>query len=428
VRVDSEINNDCLGFGDHITLNVEALPFANLVTIERQCDDDGDGFFPFDVSNVEPTVLNGQANVTVNYFDGNGIPLPSPLPNPFLTTSQTITIQVSNNNTQAPDGPCYDETTLEFIVDVSPVAYPVTIAPGCDDESNDGIYDFDTSTIEATILGSNQPGMEVHYIDQSGYELDNPLPNPFTTATQSISVEVINPLNTTCIATSTIDFIVNPLPDFDVITPQIICITDPVSTITLEVSQENPLENLDYNWTNANGNSISTSKTYDVSEPGTYYVTLTKTDGTLCSRTKSILVTPSAVANITQDDIIVEDDTDNNTITILTDNLGIGDYEFALDDGNGGIGFYQDEPFFNYVEAGIHTVFIQDKNNCGISQIDVSVIGFPKFITPNNDGFNDKWNVIGIDTNKYPTAKIYIFDRFGKLITVIDSDSEGWDG
>ncbi|MBG7631072.1 MAG: T9SS type B sorting domain-containing protein, partial [Bacteroidetes bacterium] len=342
---------------------------------------------------------------------------------PFLTTSQTITIQVSNNNTQAPDGPCYDETTLEFIVDVSPVAYPVTIAPACDDESNDGIYDFDTTTIQSAILGG-QTGMEVHYYDQLGNELSSPLPNPFTTVTKTISVQVINPLNITCEASSTIDFIVIPLPDFDVITPQIICITDPVSTITLEVSQENPQEILDYEWKNSSGSLLSTDKSYNASNPGTYFVTLTKTDGTLCTRTKEIVVDPSIIASITQDDIIVEDDTDNNTITIITDNLGVGDYEFAIDESFS----FQDEPFFDYVEAGIHTIFVQDKNNCGVSQIDVSVIGFPKFITPNNDGFNDKWNVIGIDTNKYPTAKIYIFDRFGKLITVIDSDSEGWDG
>ena len=49
IRVDSELNNDCLGFGDHVTLTVEELPFANPVTIERQCDDDDDGMYPFDI-------------------------------------------------------------------------------------------------------------------------------------------------------------------------------------------------------------------------------------------------------------------------------------------------------------------------------------------------------------------------------------------
>ncbi|MFK5957805.1 MAG: CUB protein, partial [Lutibacter sp.] len=50
IRVDSELDNDCLGFGAHITLHVEPLPIANSVTISRQCDDDFDGFFNFDVA------------------------------------------------------------------------------------------------------------------------------------------------------------------------------------------------------------------------------------------------------------------------------------------------------------------------------------------------------------------------------------------
>jgi len=425
VRVDSEINNDCLGFGDHITLNVEALPIANAVTIKRQCDDDADGMFPFDISTIESTVLNGQTNVTVTYIDEGGNLLPSPLPNPFLTNSQTITIRVTNNSSLSPDGPCYDETTLEFIVDKSPIVYPVTVPPACDDDSNDGIYGFDTSSIQSTILG-NQAGMEVHYYDELSNELPSPLPNPFTIATQTISVEVINPLNTTCVASSTIDFIVNPLPDFEVETPRTICITDSAPMITLIVDQDDPQEILDYEWTNnPNGSILSTNKLYTVSNPGTYYVTLTKTDGTLCSRTREIVVDPSANATITLNDIIVKDDTDNNTITILTDNLGIGTYEFAIDEPFS----YQYEPFFDYVEAGIHTIYVNDTNGCGPpTSLNVSVIGFPKFITPNNDGSNDYWNVTGLDSNNYPIAKIYIFDRFGKLITIITPDSEGWDG
>ena len=423
VRVDSEIDNDCLGFGAHITLNVEALPFAKQVTIERQCDDDADGQFPFDTSLIESTVIGNQTNVTVSYFDQFGNQLPSPLPNPFLTTSQTIAIRVTNNATLAPDGPCYAETTLTFTVDQSPVAYPITIAPVCDDESGDGIYNFDTSAIQSTILGS-QTGMEVHYFDQLGNELSSPLPNPFSTTTQTVVVKVINPSNLNCVATSTLDFIVNPLPDFNVITPEIICLTDPASMITLNVYQQNPSEVLDYEWKDSNGLTLSTNKTIDVSNAGSYFVTLSKTDGTLCSRTKSIVVNPSKIATITQDDIVIKDDSDNNTITIKINNLGIGDYEFALDNDFG----FQDEPFFDYVEAGIHTVFVRDKNNCGISQIEVSVIGFPKFFTPNNDGFNDTWRVLGLNENLYQNAEIYIFDRFGKLITTIKSNSNGWDG
>ena len=96
VRVDSELDNDCLGLGHHITLNVETVPIANPVVIPEQCDGDRDGLFAFDTSTIESTILNGQTNVSVTYTDQTGNALPSPLPNPFITTSQTIPARVVN--------------------------------------------------------------------------------------------------------------------------------------------------------------------------------------------------------------------------------------------------------------------------------------------------------------------------------------------
>jgi hypothetical protein len=57
---------------------------------------------------------------------------------------------------------CFDETTIEFIVDDSPSAFsvPAALTTACDDELNpvnqDGKFAFDTALIEATILGSNR--------------------------------------------------------------------------------------------------------------------------------------------------------------------------------------------------------------------------------------------------------------------------------
>ena len=420
IRVDSQLDNDCLGFGNYITLNVEALPFANTVTIARQCDDNQDGQFPFDTAAIENTVLNGQTGVTVAYFDESNNPLPSPLPNPFLSASQTLTIRVTNTSTLA----CFDETTLQFIVDEAPIANPVTIAPACDDESNDGIHNFDTSSIQTTILGT-QTGMEVHYFNASGTELSSPLPNPFTTATQTISVQVINPINTTCIANTNIDFTVNPLPDFEVSSPQILCITDPVSTINLEVYPNNPSEIFDYLWTNSKGEVLSINNNLDTSIADIYTITLTKTDGTNCARTKEIEVVYSEISKIDLDAITIKDDSDNNTITINTASIGVGDYEFSLDDEFFG---YQDETLFENVTPGIHTLYIRDKNLCGTVSLEIPVIGYPKFFTPNNDGYNDTWQVLGISNSFYANSNIYIFDRFGKLITKINTNSNGWDG
>jgi len=426
VRVDSDLDNDCLGLGAHINLYVEPRPVANPVTMERQCDDDNDGMFPFDVSQVEADVLSGQSlsDVSVSYFDENNNPLPSPLPNTFLTQSQTITIRVSNN--RVTDGSCYAETTLEFIVDAQPIANAVPNQIACDDglDDSDGFHEFDTSSIESTIL-NGQTGMEVHYFAEDGAELPSPLPNPFSTTSQAIEVRVVNPINNFCYATTSFDFIVNPLPEFSIDTPQIVCSSDPSFTVVLDPIEENPSEVFDYEWTFEDGAVLSNDPTLTVSTPGTYTITLTKTDGTGCSRTREIFVNASESPNITEDDITITDISNNNSITISTTNLGQGEYEFSLDNE---FSNYQDDPYFSNVKEGIHTLFVRDKKGCGTSSIEVSVIGYPKYFTPNGDGTNDYWHIKGVNGAFQTNSDIFIYDRYGKLLKQLATTSQGWDG
>ncbi|WP_296386702.1 T9SS type B sorting domain-containing protein [Winogradskyella sp.] len=429
IRVDSAIANDCLGLGTHITLTVEELPVANSVTIEAQCDDDNDGLFPFNVSQVQSAVLNGQSlsDVNVTYFNEAGMALPSPLPNPFVTGNQTITIRVTNNVTADPNGACFDETTLEFEVYDSPIANPVTIAPVCDNDADDtdGLFSFDTSSIQNDIL-QGQVGMEVHYFNSAGEELSSPLPNPLVSGTQTITATVINPLNESCVDSTDLEFVVNTLPDFTVETPLIVCSSDPTFTVVLDPIEADSSENFSYEWVYQDGTLLSMATILEVSTPGTYTVTLTKTDGTGCSRSRNVFVDASELATITLDDITVRDFSDNNTITInnTNNNLGLGEYEFALDNEFN----YQDEPFFSNVTPGFHTLYVRDKNGCGTVNIEIPVIGYPKYFTPNGDGVNDRWQLKGISSNYQARSMIYIFNRYGKLLHQFQALNGGWDG
>ena len=428
VRVDSQINNDCLGFGAHVLLNVEELPIANPVFINRQCDDNNDGVFDFDISQLETELLGGQslADITVEYFDESGDPLPFPLPNPFTTHSQTITAVLTNISTNAPDGPCSDSIEIEFIVDKSPIVNPVFIPPVCDEDENinDGFFNFDTSTIQSEVL-ANQEEMQVRYFAEDGTELSSPLPNPFFTSTQLITVEISNPDNLSCIATMELQFQVNRIPEFSIQGDEILCLTEPASINIVEAIPTDSNEIYSYDWVDETGTIISNTSLAEISNPGIYMVTATTTDGNNCSYSDIIEITGSEIATITENDITIVDDSNNNTITINDSNLGIGDYEYSLNDQFSG---YQDEPHFEQVPAGIHTIYIQDKNGCGIASIEVSVIGFPRFFTPNNDGYNDTWKVLGVSDNFYPNSIIYIFDRYGKLLYQVLPNSDGWNG
>jgi gliding motility-associated-like protein len=57
----------------------------------------------------------------------------------------------------------------------------------------------------------------------------------------------------------------------------------------------------------------------------------------------------------------------------------------------------------------------------------VGVIDYPRFVTPNGDGYHDTWNIIGIAAFD-PTAKIYIFYRVGKLLKQDSPLGSGWNG
>ena len=86
----------------------------------------------------------------------------------------------------------------------------------------------------------------------------------------------------------------------------------------------------------------------------------------------------------------------------------------------------QTSNIFTNVNPGSHIVKVTDCNGCSNLSTTISVIGYPTYFTPNGDGFNDFWNIIGLESQ--PSSKIYIFDRYGKLLKQISSKSLGWDG
>jgi valyl-tRNA synthetase len=90
-------------------------------------------------------------------------------------------------------------------------------------------------------------------------------------------------------------------------------------------------------------------------------------------------------------------------------------------------GPFQTSNVFTNVGFGWHDITVQDINGCLDTTIEAFVINYPRFFTPNGDGQNDTWNIFSLrDVN--PTAKIYIFDRYGKFIKQISPLGVGWDG
>ncbi len=155
----------------------------------------------------------------------------------------------------------------------------------------------------------------------------------------------------------------------------------------------------------------------DISQSGDYWVVVTDESG--CKVKAETFVEEGQAAVISN--IIVEDfQYQHNYIIVEVE--GSGEYEYALDNEF----YYQEDNRFTRVSRGYHTVFVRDKQGCGVTSRRVLVLDYPRFFTPNGDGFHDTWQIIGID--ELPATRIKIYDRYGKILKELSPQSAGWDG
>lgn len=151
---------------------------------------------------------------------------------------------------------------------------------------------------------------------------------------------------------------------------------------------------------------------------GTYKVKVTSIT-TGCSSSNTAKVIPSGEPDQLKLVLNSKLFADNHIVTVHAS--GLGKYLYRLNDGP-----YQEDPIFENVPPGNNTFYVLDENGCGEVTISKTIIDYPRFFTPNNDGTNDFWHIIGVKELNNPT--IQIFDRYGKPLTILNKESEGWNG
>jgi gliding motility-associated-like protein len=161
-------------------------------------------------------------------------------------------------------------------------------------------------------------------------------------------------------------------------------------------------------------NTGETTQTIDVSTIGIYTVEVTSPAPENCTNTKKITVAENNKPEIKEVKV------DETTVTIEL--IKTEDYfEYSID----GI-YYQNSNVFTNAPSGLQTAYVRDITKCSNDNEPFIVIIVPKFFTPNNDGFNDLWEVKGLIN--YPLAEVTLFDRYGKLITKLNHSNRSWDG
>lgn len=261
--------------------------------------------------------------------------------------------------------------------------------------------------------------------------------NFVTTQTPTLIFAHVVDLNNFCTSftTQSFELRVNPLPLVDISDwdRAIICI-NPLTGEVIETDFSPPVidtqlseELYSFEWTR-NGEIIAfTGSVYTPTQAGIYSVTVTDITNNItncqASGTAEILQSNGPSFNVN----IVSLAFNGSHSVEVTNIQGDGEYEFSIDNGPW---FSLDEGqtsiVFSGLLAGERIVRGRDNGGCGEVEVSVFLIDYPLFFTPNEDGFNDTWNIIGLEDQ--PDAKIHVFDRFGKLIKQLSPNGQGWDG
>lgn len=280
----------------------------------------------------------------------------------------------------------------------------------CDDADNDARTDFDLAAQTAIVLGTANPAnftVTYHLSTQDAASGDNALPGLYETGTREIFVRMQYNNVPTCFETTSFEVIVNPYPMVNMSLSYGLCLGDS-ATITADAGFDS------YLWSTG-----ETTQSIVADSPGTYTLDITRTsNGVTCSAQYSLNVTESQPPGIRN---IQTSDWTNNQNMISVQLEHPGNYSYSLDNAN----FQAGDTFYG-LEPGLYTVYVKDDNGCGTVSQNVYLLAYPKFFTPNGDGYNDFWQIYY--ASQEPDLKVYIFDRYGKLLTGFGSDSLGWDG
>jgi gliding motility-associated-like protein len=265
-----------------------------------------------------------------------------------------------------------------------------------------------------------------------GISIDDPTNFTTSQSPQTIIAEVIN-TETLCESSSFVSFqiFVNELPNLD-ISPfdgSVVCfdsngvlIENDVSPPTIDTGLSDAL--FDFVWT-LNGEPLpNDSSSITATLPGTYSVTAINTQtGCEASSSATIIESNPPEFEVT----ILTPSFSGNHVVEVNNITGSGDFEFQLDDGEWiSLAPGQTTLVFSNIAPGMHVIRGRDSGGCGIVEVRFNLIDYPPFFTPNQDGFNDTWNITSLSDQ--PNAKIYIFDRYGKLLKQLSPTGEGWDG
>lgn len=376
-----------------------------------QCDIDADGLTIYDLSTTDANFKSNDTSITkttwhLSLTDAQNSTNAITNLTSFSNTSPNQVLYVKASSKYA----CSKIATVTLSTAATVVPSPNPIAVCDEDDTQDGLYRFDLGTLVTPQLLNGLPsGLAAdYYLSFADALAEKNKIGPVFTNTQALQqtiyARIKNGLD--CYGITPITLMVNTF--------------DPVNfaeETTFLCTGSNLNLSVDSGFSSYLWNTGATTAAITVLQVGAYMVVVTNDKG--CKKTKTFIVKASEKA--IYESAVVKDFAGNkNTITIKY--KGIGNYEFSLDGTS-----YQDNATFTNVAPGSYTISIRDKNGCGITTSDlIYVLDYPRFFTPNGDGFNDTWKINNLGS--LPQSRIVIFDRYGKLLKELTTGGDSWNG
>lgn len=399
----------------------------------------------YDLTVRENQITGGDNSIALTYYEtqldlDNNNPIANPTAYTNTLLNRNILVLATGVNL------CTSTTTLTLqTIIYDNINQNPTPIEECETDNNGFDY-FDITRREVEILnGLNATDFTFTYYE---FETDafvgntNNISNltnfENTVAVTQVIYVRVQPIANECFIVVPLTLIVNPVPEIGIYNKYVICLdnTDAVINPTLTTffpnppidTQLNPLE-YTFQWyngteaeVNSNPNSViingETGPIYVPTIIGFYTVVATNI-ATGCRIPATTEVVGSYPPEQITVNLISETFSENNIIEVEV--IGNGEYQFRLD-----FGPWQSEPRFENIAGGEHTIYVRDLYNCNeISQIQI-VIDYPRYFTPNDDGYHDTWNIKGMSSQENST--VYIFDRYGKLLKQLNPLGNGWNG
>jgi gliding motility-associated-like protein len=366
----------------------ESDKIAIQITVNETLKPTGNSAQDFCASS-NPTLANLVVTGTaLKFYDaaGNVLPLTTPLVHGvtyFVTQTLNnceseklaISVTLSTNNVPANDystALCNSTTGSSMIVNLT--------------------------SYESNII-TNPSAYTFTYTDDLGAPITNPSNYILNVGSIVIHVKVSTPDG--CFKVVRLSLTLNPKPEFSL--PEKIDFCNGKS-ITLDAGSGYS----SYLWSTG-----ATTQSITVSTPGNYSVTVTNSFG--CQNTDNIQVSYTVLPEIIAVNI------NNNSATVILS--ASGNFEYSLDNFT-----WQDSNIFTNLNIGEYIVYVRTKGGCIIGQKPFSIFNIPNAITPNGDGYNDKWKIAGLEN--YPGAEVNVYDRRGLPVykAVITKKPMEWDG